>query len=484
MSIIHFWESKRLERKIVINVFLFTVTPRLFALVNLLLMPLISGYLTQKDFGVWGIVTSYVEIATVIAALGLEVNFTNSYFVFGENRFHLAWRKLSGILHISNIVGSILLSILLYLVIPDIHYKFFFVIIVVLPVILNNISNIASKLYIFREEPIPVSIRKLAGGFFSSVIIYVCVVYFKLGFWGWALGATGNAIVIYLTYFKFFYIDETIIPDFSLPKKRTLKYLKISLPIIPHWIAFVLLSSSDRMVMQWYHIDLNKIGLYSLGYSMAGYMFLFINGFLTALGPRIQKNFRAGNYALLDKLIKSCHIVIISMIFLLGIWMKELFSLMIRNAELLPAYKLAVPAVFTTSFHIWYYLVSLPIFIREKTHLLPFVVFIPGVINIILNSVLIPVFGYKVALLTTLVCYMLTPLMGTLITPVRLLIIDIAPHFLRNVVLASILNILLLAISFWCVDFGVLNKSLISLTYSCFAGVGLIYYYKSLKYEL
>ena len=44
-------------------------------------------------------------------------------------------------------------------------------------------------------------------------------------------------------------------------------------------------------------------------------------------------------------------------------------------------------------------------FIEKRTKQLLWLVFVPGILNIILSIILIPIFGYKVAVITTMISY-------------------------------------------------------------------------------
>lgn len=59
----------------------FGVMPKLASLVNLLLLPLITPFLTPFDYGIWGVITSYSGLFITIAPLGLNLFLSNNLTV-------------------------------------------------------------------------------------------------------------------------------------------------------------------------------------------------------------------------------------------------------------------------------------------------------------------------------------------------------------------------------------------------------------------
>ena len=71
----------------------FGVMPKLASLVNLLLLPLITPFLTPFDYGIWGVITSYSGLFITIAPLGLNLFLTNSYYEY-SNHWRVLWGRV------------------------------------------------------------------------------------------------------------------------------------------------------------------------------------------------------------------------------------------------------------------------------------------------------------------------------------------------------------------------------------------------------
>ena len=69
--------------------FYYGVIPKISTLINVLLLPIITPYLTPYDYGIWGIISSYSGMFLAIAPLGLHMHLSNSYFEY--KKWQLVW---------------------------------------------------------------------------------------------------------------------------------------------------------------------------------------------------------------------------------------------------------------------------------------------------------------------------------------------------------------------------------------------------------
>ncbi|HRY97511.1 MAG TPA: hypothetical protein P5550_00500 [Bacteroidales bacterium] len=431
------------NRKVVLNIFLFSITPRLDAILSLFIFPLITPFLTEEDFGIWGIVSSYFGLGLAISTLGLEVNFTNAFFTH-RSRFAFPWRVLSGLSHYAGILFSILFGIIIYQVLPPLEHKLLLVVIASAPIFFQNINAIAMRLFLLREQALPITYRKLFAAILSVAATYLIIAVFRLGFWGWAVAYLVNAAFFYFSFIPFLYVREGIWPRLRLRWARVKASLKVSVPIIPYTLALVLLSSSDRIIMERLNVPVGDIGIYSLSYRMANYMFTLVAGVTAALTPRLQQYYRSGRFDKFMRISWLAYLLVLMCTVSGSLMMEEVFQVLVRNEALHVAAPLASIAVFAASFHVWYFVISMPLFINEKTRLLPLLILIPAGVSILLNIFLIPAYGFQVALWVTFFSYMLTPWIGLAFPFIRKLAIQMMPHVLRDLSLVTLANTLLL----------------------------------------
>ena len=181
--------------------------------------------------------------------------------------------------------------------------------------------------------------------------------------------------------------------------------LKIALPLVPHTLGFVLLTSSARIVMSQYGVSYDEIGLFSHGSSMSDYAVVITSALVMALSPQIQRFFRSADFRSYRKLYFLCQAVALVTSFLICVWMPEIYGLLIRNARLAQSCDIACLLCFANVVFSFYVFMSTPVFIEKNTMQLLWLVFVPGILNFVLCYTLIPVFGYRAAIYSTIVSY-------------------------------------------------------------------------------
>ena len=181
--------------------------------------------------------------------------------------------------------------------------------------------------------------------------------------------------------------------------------LKIALPLIPHALGFVLLTSSSRIVMTWYKIPLDEIGLFTHGCAMGELGMFITTALTTALAPQIQVAYRNNDLQSYRKLYYICQLVTLVISVLICLWMQEIYMLLIRNNELSMSAGIATLMCFANVVYPFYTFMSVPAFIEKNTLQLLWLVFVPGLLNIAICALLIPVWGYKVAIYSTMFSY-------------------------------------------------------------------------------
>jgi len=201
------------------------------------------------------------------------------------------------------------------------------------------------------------------------------------------------------------WVKEKIYPRVTIKLNKVKELFKVSLPVIPHALGFILLSSSSRIIMSWYHVSIEDIGLFSNGYMMGDYITIITTAVVTALSPQIQKVYREGKYLEFRNLYYFAQGIAIISIILFSIWMPEIYKYLIRNEQLQQCSLIARYICFANAVLPLYLFMSGITFIEKRTKQLLWLVFVPGILNILLCLVLIPIYGYKIAVITTMIAY-------------------------------------------------------------------------------
>lgn len=468
------------DKDLLKNTLWYGIIPKITTIINIFLLPITTPYLTRADYGLIGVINSYSALFLCICTLGLHMHLPNSYFEY-KTKYRLVWRRIFGLILFSCFVFSIIQIICLFIVLPNTnpYSRILVILLSIIPIFLYSNQLIANNYFVLIEKPKPLVTRNLFAGLVGICITFICIVFFKLGYLSWLISSAVTSIVLFTLFLKPMYLKEQIYPVLTPFNQRTRNFLFISLPIIPHAAGHLLLSSSDRIIMSLFNISLDDIGLYTNGYQMGEYISFVIIGIFTALNPTLQRAFRSHNKKQLRYFFWLTQGVVFVLIVLFSLWMHIIYQLLIRNESLQFASNVAVVVVFSFMYFPIYTYMALPVFIEKKTNNILWLVFVPGIINIILNIIFIPYFGYQCVAYITLIAYWTIPIICFLHPFYRKAIKNMLGHrFLKE------LWILLLVwlISFYCIIAFMQNLSFVILIFvSLLVLIAFIFFYKTLN---
>jgi O-antigen/teichoic acid export membrane protein len=382
------------------------LVPKFSVVITVFILPFTTPFLTASDYGIVGIVNSYYGLFFAIYTLGLNVHLTNSYYEY-KNNFNLIWGRILFLLIISGVVSAILMATTLSMALSELPSVSLLTIIglVSIPLIFGGNALLANHLYPLRSDPkslvLPTLISNCVGIFSSFILIK----YFKAGYIGLLASGPTSSLLTFLFFLKPIWRKERIIPivDFNLTRIRN--FLRISLPVVPHTLGFMLLTASDRLIMGLYDVPINHVGYYTHGYSMGDYVTIISAALITSLAPRIQEHYRSKDYMKLKRVYILSQSFTIVTVFLFSLWIPEIYKVLIHNEDLRKSSSIASIICFANIIYPLYAFMSTSAFIEKKTNKLLYLVFVPGALNVILNLTLIPFFGYKTAIYTTLASY-------------------------------------------------------------------------------
>lgn len=396
-------------KRILKNTVWYGVIPKLPVLLSILALPLITPFLTSEDYGIMGTITAYSAIATGLCTFGLHVHLTNTFFEY-PNTYKSKWNQLLSLMFLGSFFCSIVLSIILYYMLPLQNGLFKTVIIafIVIPVILVPNQIIANSYYLLINKPEAQIIRNLLAALIGFFLMLYLVWIEKIGYIGWIVSVFSTALISFLLFIKPLWREEKLYPvSIEMEIKDLRNIFIISLPLIPHNLGHILMSSSDRIIMDLYSVSQKEMGIYYNGYQTAEYMNILLLALCTAISPLVQKSYRDKNKNKTLSYFIMASVIAYILICLGSLWMKEFYSLFIRNSELQVASEIAILTIFSYFPVILYFFLSTYIFINKKTNKILWLVFVPALLNIVLNTIFIPIYGYKAAVYTTIISYWL-----------------------------------------------------------------------------
>jgi len=237
----------------------------------------------------------------------------------------------------------------------------------------------------------------------SSILLSVALIYLMPGR-GYLARALGSILPLMLiAVYILIRLFRTARPK---TEKTYWRYgLKFSLPLIPHGFSQVLLSQFDRIMIQ-IMIGEAQAGVYSFSYNV-GMVYQVISSSLdTAWTPWFYNQMNAGNEHNIRKKT-SLYIVMMSLIAVLLLLISPELIYILGGEKYWESRFCVVPIVLGMFFSFLYLLPVAVEYYHRKTKLIAAATICAALLNIVLNAIFIPLYGYVAAAYTTVACYFL-----------------------------------------------------------------------------
>jgi O-antigen/teichoic acid export membrane protein len=393
-------------RKLLSHAAIYGLAAQIPRVAGVLALPVITPFLTTTDYGVAGVVTAYVTALGMVQSLGLSVVMVNAY-VKHPTRYKWVWRQVGGLLSLWTLLFGFIFFAVLYFAIPQEADKnrLQIALLFTVPTMLFTTAEVQSNLYYqLAQKPLWFAIRSVMAGVVAVGVNIYAIAYLRLGYMGWFYGNFFGLTLAFVFSAYTTYYSLRLRPILRINLKQVWTYLKVSLPVLPHYFASSMLVTSDRLVLSAVKVPVPQIGLYSLAATFGAYFNQLSVAVSEAANPfylqMLARNNKRYQLATRD-LTFGLGALFLAATFTGSIWMKEIFQLLLRNQELQVAYPIAVLLLMGYNFRPFYIVVNNLLLLREKTNKLWRISVVAVVGNIILSLLLVPVFGYRAAAYTT-----------------------------------------------------------------------------------
>lgn len=389
---------------------IYAVGPQVPKLVNILVLPIITQFLTPLDYGVYGTLLAYTGLLQGVKNLGFDVLLVNSFFK--KTKWKDYWDRYLGGLYVYNIFFALVYIAVLTFLIPQeaAENKNILIPLIVIPAIVFDTTKMfGGKYFQLSQKPKYIAIVSAFVGVVSVLLNLYTIAYLKLGYLGWFITIAVGSALNFCCYAYPLYFKLKLKPKITLNRNFWKKNFKVALPTIPHNYSSYLLNSSDRLVMDRLKTPIDQIGIYNMAYIFGGYLEIFGDAVGKAVAPYYgslfsKKNTESDIHAkTLTFFLQVSFIVLCSTI---ALWSKQIFQLLISNHDLETAYSISIFIIMGYSYRPMYWASANKLMFYEKTSKLWRVSFIAGTLNVALNIIFIPIYGVQAAAITTFGCLM------------------------------------------------------------------------------
>ena len=460
--------KKLLNHKVVKAGSWYTITEFFLKGIIFLTIPIFTRLLSTADYGIVSLYETWVKIFSIILMLGLP-----SSIGIAKNDFKEKYNQFTSCVTFLSLLSLVGFGAL-FIVFKDFFKKLtglpeiLFYFMIIQAYFMGIIEFLISKLrfeYKYKNVSIINAFIVILGIFFS--IFLILYVFNQKKFFGAIIGK-GSLIIIYGV-FTIFYI-------FAKGKEYiNFKYWNYSfmlgVPIIFHSLSHIINAQFDRILINRF-LDSASTGLYSFAYNIGMIVSVFLGSLNKAWVPWFYEKMCEEKFCDIKK--KSIYyrdfFTILYMVIL--IFSPEIIRL-VAHEDYWEAFYI-LPWIFMAYFFQFMYTLEVNVeFFLKKNKLIALGTVLTAFINVILNVLFIPVYGYAAAAITTVISYFFLFLFHFFITTVILK----KNLFGFKFHLISIINVIFITIAFL-----ILKNTLIYRI--IFMMLCIIFYYFTLKSSL
>lgn len=188
-------------------------------------------------------------------------------------------------------------------------------------------------------------------------------------------------------------------------KQNWIYALKFNIPLIPHYLSQIVLSQSDRLMIDKY-CGRVEAGYYNVAYTLSMVLIILNTSISGTMNPWMYKAIKNNEVSKIGKVSYG----------ILGIIAIANFAIVAMAPEVLKIlapsnFQVAVwvipPVTVSVFFMFLYNLFATFEYYFEKTYFVTVATIISAILNVVLNYIFIPKYGFIAAGYTTLICYML-----------------------------------------------------------------------------
>lgn len=193
--------------------------------------------------------------------------------------------------------------------------------------------------------------------------------------------------------------------QYLLVKKYWIYGLSTNIPLIPHYLSGVILNQSDRIMIEYYS-GKRYTAYYSLAYSISMMLTLFTTALKNTLDPMVYQSLKENDSRKLVTIIDRSFLFIGCFCITSTLVAPELIQILAPDDYSL-ACSVLPPLTCSVFFIYSYNMFSAIEFYYRKSKTMMVVSAIVALLNLVLNLIFVPVYGFSAAGYTTLFCYIM-----------------------------------------------------------------------------
>jgi O-antigen/teichoic acid export membrane protein len=395
-------------RRLSKHTFTYAAAEQLSRLAGFLLIPLYTGYLTEADYGTRELLAITIAVLVQLAGVNITTAMHRSYFDTGdpEQRRRVVSTTLFAV---AAVAGSFvaLLSLSTSSIVPLFHSSYpglerlwLFM----LGIFFFSMTREVLNKYLQAEER-SVLYSSIA---FTKLIVEISLQIVFLVHFGWGLEGLFGAVLLSEALFSGV-LAAIVLPrvGFGFSKPILLTLVAFTLPLVPSGVFQFCLHSADRYLLGWITAGTEQVGIYGLAYKL-GYVpnYLIVTPFLLIWYPFLFSLGDERKQALIvGRLLPVFMLAMTAVVFLLSLFAHDIVQTLARR----PGYHQAWMAIPIISLGYWFWsmfhMSQSGLYIKKATASVMWLSGAAVLVNVYLNLLLIPLYGFLGAAIATAVTF-------------------------------------------------------------------------------
>ena len=364
-------------------------------------IPIFTRLLSPTEYGILALFSSIVAIFTVLMGLNFQSSIAVKYYDKNEDLPEFLGTNLI-FLYFNNILIILVCLIfssslsLVFSVSSDI-----FIIAVVVSSFTFFMQAELSYLQASQQSKKYSSISVIRNVMITSISLIWITLLDKNRHYGniYSQIITLGVIFIFVSY------SLAKISKFCFRKKHLQYALLFSIPLIPHTLAGIALSQIDRLMINNF-LGSYQVGLYSLAFNVGLLVPVFVAALNNAWLPIFFNALKNNCHEKIQNLAEKYTKIVIISVFVLIIFSKDIIIIMadkqyMESYKIVPLFALSGMATFLYTLFVNY------AFYAKRTGIISIISVVACLFNVVLNYILIPLYGYAGAAWANLISHTL-----------------------------------------------------------------------------
>jgi len=367
---------------------IYTISSIISSAIPLLMLPVLTRYLTTSDYGIVAMVAVLVGIASPFIGLNLHGAVTVRYFESGN----IDIGRYLGNCFLLLLVCTLTMSGLLWLLSDPVSHStavpagWLWTVIVLSAG--QFVVQILLSLWQMQGRALHFGAFQILQATLNIGLTLLFVIWLRMN-WQGRIGAQVLAVTLF-SVFSILVLRRNGWLRFKYDRDDILHALRFGVPLIPHALGGMLMTQTDRIFIT-KMVGVSSTGLYAVGFQVALILELFAISFNRAFVPWLYKRLSENDAVIKRKIVKFTYLyflVILLVAAALSVVMPPLLA-MIVGKDFVGSSEFVPWIVFGFAFNGMYYMVGNYIFYAKANHLLAGATLVTAVANIGFNYVLI-----------------------------------------------------------------------------------------------